>query len=130
MTRPISWWQKLQPRRVFTAALVAGMVLVGTVTWLGGALPAQAALTPDTKSYAVNHSPTQTPLGVEHSKADQAGSGLVESLKDTAETVREKLNLDEPLPQGTKLFIKQLQGEDVQVNEPKPGGKGEEPLNE
>jgi hypothetical protein len=54
----------------------------------------------------------------------------VESLKDTAEAVREKLNLDEPLPQGTKSFMKQLQGENVQVEEPKPGDKGGAPLNE
>jgi hypothetical protein len=64
------------------------------------------------------------------SKVDQGQDSLGESLKDTFDTVREKLNLDEPLPEGIKLFMKQLRGEDVEVNEPIPSSKGQEPLNE
>jgi hypothetical protein len=124
-----SWWQKLQVRRVFTIVLAGVTFLIGTaLISLGSVLPAQAATTPEATSYQVDHNSRQIPTG--QAKADQASGGLVESLKETAENVREKLNLDEPLPQGTKLFIKQLQGEDVQVQEPKPGDKGGAPLNE
>lgn len=123
MTSRTSWWQKLQLHRVFTVILAGVTFLVGTaLISLGSALPAQAATTPEARSYQVDHSSTQTPKSGQ-AKADQAGNGL-------AETVREKLNLNEPLPQGTKLFFKQIQGKDVKVEEPKPGGKGQEPLNE
>ncbi len=124
------WRQKLQLRRVLTIVLAGVTFLIGTalISFSNG-LPAQAATTPEARSYQVDHSNSQI-SGSEQAKADQAGDGLVDSLKDTAETVREKLNLDEPMPRGTKLFIKQLQGKDVQVEEPKPGDKGGAPLNE
>ena len=56
-------------------------------------------------------------------QAEQAGEGLFSNVK-------EKLNLDEPLPNSTKAFFKQVQGEDVEVEEPRPSGKGEAPKNE
>ncbi len=130
MTSLTSWWRKLQLHRVFTVILAGVTFLVSTaLISLSSALPAQAATTPEARSYQVDHSSSQIPIAGQ-AKADQSSGGLVESLKDKAETVREKLNLDEPLPQGTKLFIKQLQGKDVKVEEPKPGDKGGAPLNE
>lgn len=125
-----SWWCKLPLHRVFTVVLAGVTVLIGTAfISLGSVLPAQAAMTPEARSYQVDHSSTQIPRSGQ-AKADQSEGGVVESLKDKAETVREKLNLDEPLPRGTKLFFKQIQGEDVKVEEPKPGDKGGAPLNE
>lgn len=82
-------------------------------------------MTPEARSYQVDHSNTQVQINPRQSKdqAEEAGGGLID-------TVREKLNLDEPLPEGTKAFFKQVQGKDVQVKEQIPSGKGEEPLNE
>ena len=43
-------------------------------------------------------------------KGDFLISSIEEKLKETAETVKEKLNLDEPIPESTKKFGRQLTG--------------------
>ena len=58
------------------------------------------------------------------------GGGLVDSIQEGAETVKEKLNLNQPLPESTKLFFKQIKGEDVEFKDPVPSDKGREPQNE
>ncbi len=88
-------------------------------------LPAQAGtLTPEAKAYQVNQG-KEMPASVERVKdqTKSAEGGVAKSLKNAAAEVREKLNLDEPLPESTRDFIKQVQGEDVKVEEPRPFGK-------
>lgn len=87
--------------------------LVGITLFLSQAVvdinPAQAAeaLTPEARSFQVDD------------QEDYAGKGAFEAVKetieDTADTVREKLNLDEPLPPSTKKFINQVQGKTDEV---------------
>ncbi|PAX52703.1 hypothetical protein [Brunnivagina elsteri] len=53
------------------------------------------------------------------------GNGVVEnaknSLKETADNVREKLNLDEPLPRSTKKFLKSTEERVEKAVEPVTG---------
>lgn len=119
--------QKISLGRIL-ATFLAGLTLVLSIVLgqLGDSVSAQAApMTPEAREYQVDRSNSQVHINSAQStdQAEAAGGGLID-------TVREKLNLDEPLPQGTKAFFKQVQGKDVQVKEQIPAGKGEEPLNE
>lgn len=119
--------QKISLGRILTTVLVGFTLFLSIVLGqFGDGFTVQAAtLTPEARSYQVDRSNTEVRINPEQirDQAEDAGGGLIE-------TVREKLNLDEPLPQGTKAFFKQVRGEDVQVKEQIPSGKGEEPLNE
>lgn len=98
-------------------------MVVGTSVY---ELPALAvSLTPEARAYQVDRSATEIRVDPEQYKqqAEETGAGLGKSLKNTADTVRERLNLDQPLPESTKDFLKQVQGEDVRVEEPRPSGK-------
>lgn len=114
MNRIIAGLRKLQLRQLLATFLVAFAFLVSSAV---GHSYAQAA-------------PTASAIQEAEQKTEEAGSGLIESLKETANTVKEKLNLDEPLPESTKAFAKQVQGKEVNVEEPRPSGKGEVPKNE
>jgi hypothetical protein len=93
--------------------LTTGLALLLMVTAIpGGTLLAEAAPAPSTAQSAPSSSPA--------AEAESEG-GLLDNI-------REKLNLDEPLPESTKLFFKQVQGEDVEVEEPRPSGKDNQPL--
>jgi hypothetical protein len=103
---------KMQLRRIATACLVGLLFFVsaavGQLSYLQPAIA--ASVTPEART-------------------SQVQENTQESEGGFLDTVREKLNLDESLPQSTKTFIKQVQGEDVQAEEPRPSGKGESPQN-
>lgn len=128
----ISTGRKLPLRQILTTFLVGLAFLASTaLAPFGYLLPAQAAsFTPEAKDYQVDRTNSQIRVNPDsvRDNVEEAGGGVVDSLKNTAETVREKLNLDEPLPDSTKAFFKQVQGKDVQVEEPRPSGKGQEAL--
>lgn len=125
MKQVISGLRRMQLRQVLTAFLMGLVIFVGAAFGsFGNALQAQAA--PAGAGVDEIRANAEQARG----KAESAGGGLVESLKETAETVKEKLNLDEPVPDSTKAFLKQVQGEDVEVEEPRPSGKGEVPKDE
>lgn len=129
MYQMTAFLQKLQLRKTFATLLVGLMFLVSiSIGQIVYPASAHAASTPEAKAYQVDRGNPSLNSGSNQAKAENGG--FLNSLEAGAENVKEKLNLDEPLPEGTKLFFKQLKGEDVEVNEPKPGGKGEEPLNE
>lgn len=109
-------------RRVLATLFVTLTCLVGVALGAcGGMLQANAApLTPEARSYDVDRSDTQRSAAT--NRIDESNRSQ-EALKDTAETVREKLNLDEPLPESTRDFFKQIRGEKVRVEEPRPSGK-------
>jgi len=125
--KPKATFLPIVPLRKALAALLVSLTLFLGISIGQGAFaaPAQADTTvrPETKAYvrdrAVPGMNSETQKGP---KADD-NNGLIESIKEGAENVKEKLNLDEPLPEGTKKFFKQVQGEDVEINEPKPFGK-------
>lgn len=127
MDRKIFDVSRIKPVQTLVAFLVGITFLVSLV--LGASvyeLPAQAAsLTPEAKNYQVDHSNTQIRVNPEQyqDKVEETGKEVGGSLKNAAETVRERLNLDQPLPESTKDFFKQVRGEDVKVEEPRPFGK-------
>lgn len=125
-------FRKIQLRQILTTFLVGLAFLSSTALGLMSyPLQAQASpLTPEAKGYQVDRTNSQIRVNPDAIKdnAEEAGGGVIDSLKNTAETVREKLNLDEPLPDSTKAFFKQVQGQDVQLEEPRPSGKGQEAL--
>lgn len=101
-------------RRLLTSFLAGLLLFTGGLGYFSS-LPAEAAaLTPEARSYQVDSSDRVSVNPQQAAdKAQEAGDGLVESLKDAADTVREKLNLDEPIPESTKTSLKQLRGEEV-----------------
>ena len=84
----ISWHQ------ILTVVLVGVTVFVIQAFGFINASPALAeAVTPEATSYQVDQVET---------KNIKKDNGLIEKVKETADTVREKLNLDEPIDPGTK----------------------------
>ncbi|NEU74205.1 hypothetical protein PI95_016965 [Hassallia byssoidea VB512170] len=87
----------LRLNQIFKAILVVFAVLFMQCFGDINVLPAQAdtAKTPEAKYY--NAQPTE--------KDKQLVDNAKNNLKDIGENVREKLNLDEPLPESTKEFL-------------------------
>jgi hypothetical protein len=120
MNRITAWFQKAHLQQMAIAFLVGVTWLVSLTVWQYN-LPAQAAPMTSETNYQVNQ-PRNQSHEFEQAQPD-TGNGVIESIQDAAENVREKLNLDQPLPESTKDFLKQVQGEDVTVEEPRPSGK-------
>lgn len=129
MSQPIAFLQKLQLRKTLTALFMGAALLLGTVIgqFVYPAAAHASITSPKSPSYQVDR-------GNYHLSDDSSplpdGGSLGDSIKEGAETVKEKLNLDQPLPESTKLFFKQLRGEDVEFKDPVPSDKGREPQNE
>ena len=86
--------QNLSLRKILTVFLVGITVFVIQVFGFINASPALAeAVTPEATSYQVDQVET---------KNIKKDNGLIEKVKETADNVREKLNLDEPIDPGTK----------------------------
>jgi hypothetical protein len=105
MNRIISWLPTFNLHKILTVFLVGMAFLVMQAFSYGNQLQAQAkALTPEASAYEVDKSDTEL---------IQNDNDLVEqsrrNLKDTADNVREKLNLDQPIYPGTKEFLNDVQ---------------------
>lgn len=95
MKRVISFLQTIRLRQIITVFLAGITLWVSSAFGYGSELQAQAnTQTPEATSSQVNRS-----------GAEDAGDGLIDTLKSAADNVREKLNLDEPLPESTKEFL-------------------------
>lgn len=116
MIRVIRGLQKIQLRQVF-GAFLAGMMLflsaaLGQLSYVPAA---EAAVTPEVAQYNSAGNRTGTASGIQidtknaqknlRENSGDAGGGFVGALKDAAENVTEKLNLNEPLPESTKEFL-------------------------
>ena len=94
MKQVTSLLQNLSLRKILTLFLVGVTVVVIQAFGFINASPALAeAVTPEATSYQVDQVET---------KNIKKDNGLIEKVKETADTVREKLNLDEPIDPGTK----------------------------
>ena len=94
MKQVTSLLQNLSLRKILTLFLVGVTVVVIQAFGFINASPALAeAVTPEATSYQVDQVET---------KSIKKDNGLIEKVKETADTVREKLNLDEPIDPGTK----------------------------
>ena len=94
MKQVTSLLQNLSLRKILTIFLVGVTVFVIQTFGFINASPALAeAVTPEATSYQVDRVET---------KNIKKDNGLIEKVKETADNVREKLNLDEPIDPGTK----------------------------
>lgn len=95
--KAISWQVNLRRHQIFKAILIVFAVLFLQCVGNINVLPAQAdtVKTPEAKYY--NAQPTE--------KDKQLVDNAKNNLKGIGENVREKLNLDEPLPKSTKDFL-------------------------
>lgn len=93
MNRFISWFRRL------AIVFLVGLTFVG-LHFGSVASPAQAeTVTPEANSYQAQ--PTKN--------TENLGKKTKNSLKEAAENVREKLNLDEPIDPGTKQVLNPTQ---------------------
>jgi hypothetical protein len=84
---------------------------------LQGALPENAVTTPEGKYYKATPDIDNQINNDNNNILEQARA----SLKETAENVREKLNLDEPLPRSTKEFLRSTEERVEETVEPITG---------
>ena len=93
--------QNLSLRKILTVFLVGVTFFVIQAVGFSNASPALAeAVTPEATSYQVDRVET---------KNIKKDNGLIEKVKEAADNVREKLNLDEPIDPGTKDFLNSTQ---------------------
>ena len=93
--------QNLSLRKILTVFLVGVTFFVIQAVGFSNASPALAeAVTPEATSYQVERVET---------KNIKSDNGLIEKVKEAADNVREKLNLDEPIDPGTKDFLNSTQ---------------------
>lgn len=105
MNRLISWLPNLNLHKILTVFLVGMAFLVMQAFSYGNQLQAQAKpLTPEASAYEVDKS---EPEQIKNDN-DLVGQSR-RNLKDTADNVREKLNLDQPIYPGTKEFLNDVQ---------------------
>ena len=116
MIRVIRRLQQIQLRQVLSAFLVGMTLFLSAALGQMSYVPsAQAAVTtPEATRYNPDGSSTGTASGIQidaknsnknlQENTEDAG-GFVGAIKDAAENVTEKLNLNEPLPESTKEFL-------------------------
>ena len=105
-------------KRTLIIVLVQVALFAGTVS----IAPQQAlaeTITPEASSYQVDKTAQEVKLGAESAKnnAKNAAENTGEAVKKATENVKEKLNLDEPIPSDTKKFFRQITGQEPIENE-------------
>lgn len=127
MNRMISWLQSNKLRQILTVFLIALTLLISTAFDIhGDQLQAQAEpVTPEATQYKVDPNKSDPAFKAERIKEDAEKSAKIladegkqvrdrateysqEKGKNLFETVKEKLNLDEPIDPGTKQAAEQL----------------------
>lgn len=127
MKRVLSWLQNIQLRHVLTVFLVSLTFLVSTAfDKYGNELQAQAEpITPEARAYKVNGGDNEGAMKAERIKenaeksakiladegkqvTDRAAESTQESGNNLFDSIRKKLNLDEPIDPGTKQAVEQL----------------------
>jgi hypothetical protein len=124
MKKLLALVKSLRLRQIITV-LLAGLTIF-VMQAFGNVLPAQADETvkspygyyykgtPDENVVNRDFDQNRNLMNNEKSMADQAKK----NIKETAENVREKLNLDEPLPKSTKEFLKSTKQKTEELVEP------------
>lgn len=130
MKRVINWLQSIKLQQIITMFMVVAAIFFSTVDIHGNQLQAQAEpVTPEATEYNANGVKNNAEIKAERIKEDAEKSAKLladegKQVKNRAaetegknifETVKEKLNLDEPIDPGTKLAGEQLKeaAEDV-----------------
>lgn len=123
MKQVITWLQSIKIRQIITVFMVVTAILFSTVDMYGNQLQAQAEpITPEATEYNAHGVKNNAEIKAERIKEDAEKSAKLLSdegiqVKNRAaqtegknifETVKEKLNLDEPIDPGTKMAGEQL----------------------
>lgn len=107
MKKVISFLKNLRLRQIMTVFLAGLTVFV--MQAFGNILPAQADETVKSPyGYYYKGTPDENVAKGDRnfpSNDNQMGENVKNNLKSTVDNVREKLNLDEPVPQSTKDFL-------------------------
>ena len=124
MKRVISWLKNISLRQILTVFFVSITFLFSTVDIHGNQLQAQAEpVTPEATEYKVENkaeikaervkenAEKSAKLLAEEGKlvTNRAAASAQDSNKNIFESVKEKLNLDEPIDPGTKQAVRQLE---------------------
>lgn len=124
MKRVISWLKNISLRQILTVFFVSITFLFSSVDIHGNQLQAQAEpVTPEATEYKVENqaeikaerikenAEKSAKLLAEEGKlvTNRAAESAQDSNKNIFESVKEKLNLDEPIDPGTKQAVRQLE---------------------
>lgn len=123
MKQVITWLQSIKIQQIVTIFMVVTAILFSTVDMYGNQLLAQAEpITPEATEYNAHGVKNNAEIKAERIKEDAEKSAKLladEGIqvknraaetegKNIFETVKEKLNLDEPIDPGTKMAGEQL----------------------
>ena len=123
MNRLISWLRNVRVRAIFTAFIVGIALLANVALGFGNPLRSQDSIllaSVDTSSYRVDADDSSFPTYGYSERTNNPDSieNSRDKLKGAADNIREKLNLDEPLPKSTKDFLNQVEEKVDRVTEP------------
>lgn len=105
MKSMISWFQNLVLRQVMTIFLVAFAFLTIQFVGYGNLTPAKADTVRSSQGVYYKGVPDDKVETERFSKESKPVENSKNVLKNAADNIREKLNLDEPVPQSTKDFV-------------------------
>ncbi len=115
--RLIYWFQNIIKKRTDAVVLLGLSFLLFISAFSYPNMAAQAAtLTPEASEYRVPDADSRINLD-----SNNPIENLKENLKETGDNIREKLNLDEPLPESTKDFLRSTEDKIENTFEPITG---------
>lgn len=118
MNRAICWFRNHFLRQTLIVFLVGMTALVIQGCFTNPLLAQAEPVTPEATSYQVDNSDRDR-LENDNKLVERSRN----NLKDTADNVREKLNLDEPVALGTKDFLKSAQKKVEETVKPLTGNE-------
>jgi hypothetical protein len=117
MKKLVYWFKSLILKRTdAVAAIGLSLLLISALSYPNMAAQA-ATLTPEASRYSVPE--PDSPIDINNNNPIE---NLKENLEDTKETIVEKLNLNEPLPESTKDFLRSTENRIEDTFEPITGG--------
>jgi hypothetical protein len=116
MKKLVYWFKNLINKRT-NAVVLIGLSLIFISAFNFPNMAAQATtLTPEASEYSVPNPDSRIDIN-----NNNPIENLKENLKDTGVNIREKLNLDEPLPESTKDFLRSTEDKIENTFEPITG---------
>ena len=116
MKRVVYWGKNTMMKRIVAVFLMGlSFVFISAFSYPNMAVQAKT-LTPEASEYSVPNPDSR--INIDNNNPIE---NLKESLKDTGDNIRVKLNLDEPLPECTKDFLRSTEDKIEEVVEPITG---------
>lgn len=108
--------QKNFLQKTLVVLLLQITLFVGSAFGFTGAIQAHAtpAITPEANRYQTNQTTNQANIDLKNAQyeAEKSAERLKNNDEPLSEKVADKLNLNEPLPEDTKKFFRQIKGEE------------------